>query len=83
MCVSDRSSFSVCPSLSVLNAAMVNGKQLQELKSKPGIQVIFSYTDLAYPHIGTLLAGSVKITSVKRDRKVCFDSISEVETLRD
>lgn len=83
MWVSDRSSSSVCPSLSGMKAALVNGKQLQELKSKPGVQVIFSYTDLAYPHIGSLLAGSVKIVSVKRERKVCFDSISEVETLRD
>lgn len=83
MHVSDRSSSSVCPSVSFMKAATVNGKQLQELKSKPGVQVIFSYTDLAYPHIGSLLAGSVKIVSVKRERKVCFDSISEVETLRD
>lgn len=83
MRVSDRSSSSACPSLSITKAATVNGKQLQKLKSKPGLQVIFSYTDLAYPHIGSLLAGSVKIISVKRERKICFDSISEVETLRD
>lgn len=83
MRVSDRSSSSACPSLSITKAATVNGKQLQKLKSKPGLQVIFSYTDLAYPHIGSLLAGSVKLVSVKRERKICFDSISEVETLRD
>lgn len=68
MHVSDRSSSCVCPSLSVMKAATVNGKQLQELKSKPGVQVIFAYTDLAYPHIGSLLAGSVKIISVKREK---------------
>lgn len=50
---------------------------------KPRVQVIFSYADLAYPHIGSLLADSVKIMSWKTERKVCFDSISEVETLRD
>lgn len=61
MRVSDRSSSSVCPSLSIMKAATINGKQLQELKSKPGVQVKFSYTDLAYPHIGSLLAGSVKL----------------------
>lgn len=42
MRVSDSSSSSVCPSLSVRKAATVSGKQLQELKSKPGVQVIFS-----------------------------------------
>lgn len=68
MRVSDRSSFSVCPSLSMMKAATVNGKQLQELKSKPGVQIIFSYTDLAYPHIRSILAGSVKIISVKREK---------------
>lgn len=72
-----------CPSLAVINAGTVNGKQLQKPKSKPGVQIIFSHADLAYPHIGSLLAGSVKIISGKRERKVCFDSISEVETLRD
>lgn len=63
-----RSSFSVCPSLSMMKDATVNGKQLQELKSKPGVQIIFSYTDLAYPHIRSILAGSVKIISVKREK---------------
>lgn len=59
--VSDRSSSPVCPSLFIMKAATVNGKQLQELKSKPGVQVIFSHTDLAYPHIESLLPCSVKI----------------------
>lgn len=83
MCVSGRSSSSACPSLAVIKAGTVNGKQLQKPRSKPGVQVIFSYADLAYPHIGSCLAVSVKIISEKRERKVCFDSISEVETLRD
>jgi len=59
------------------------GKQLQKPKSKPGVQVVLSYADLAYPHVGSLLAGSVKIISGKRERKVCVDGISEVEILRD
>lgn len=47
---------------------MVSGKQLQELKSKPGVQIMFSHTDLAYPHIQSLLDGSIKIICEEREK---------------
>lgn len=65
----------LCVHLSIMKAAMVSGKQLQELKSKPGVQIIFSHTDLAYPHIQSLLDGSVKIICEAREKGLlwqCF-----------